>query len=247
MQFADLQAVSDQGSLYAFLSQRVLSDHVEERLGEYRYEIDMLEERLSFISAASGARIDTHVDLVASIAPGPRSVLWGWAHPQATGELASELKAYGEAHSIPSLSAAEIPLPTSATGEDLTKEIDDAAHIIGWVAVAVTGRAPYYSAPAGGGTRVVFLLSGYDFPALRLDVRVPTSVMQALSLGTIHDHRAAMHWLAIRAGWQLSWNADWSEAQLRDPENGNGLTATFDSQARLANMQVHYHPEPSGP
>ena len=105
----------------------------------------------------------------------------GWAHPQATGELAGQLKDYGDAHGIPSLSAAEVALPTSATGEDLTKDIDDAAHLIGWVAVAVTGQAPYYSAPAGGGTRLVFLLSGYDFPELRLDVRVPTGVMAALA------------------------------------------------------------------
>jgi len=236
MQFADLQALSDQGSLYAYLTQRLLGEHVDERLGEYTWAADMAAKQLSFVSSHSQARIDTTIDLVASIAPGPRSVLWGWAHPQTTGELATQLKTYGEAHGIPSLTADEVPLPTEATGAELADEIADAAHLIGNVAVAVTGRAPYYSAPANGGTRVVFLLSGYDFPQVRLDHRVVPRIMEALSMGTVLDQRGAMHWLGVRAGWEMSWNPEWTQIQLRDPVTGNGLTATFDAHARLSNL-----------
>ncbi|MGV1007680.1 MAG: DUF6882 domain-containing protein [Dermatophilaceae bacterium] len=234
--------MSDQGWLYACLSQQRMGEHLDQRLGEYTWSVDMTVKRLSFVSSGGEARIDTTLDLIASLAPGPRSLLWGWAHPQTTGELCGQLRAYGEAHGIPSLCSPEVPLPTSATGPELSAEIDSAAHVIGAVAVAVTGQAPYYSVPAAGGTRVVFLLSGYDFPALRLDYRVPARVMEALSLGMTHDHRAAVHWLGVRAGWEIGWNPEWTQATLHDPVTGSGLTTTFDTSARLVHLEAHLVP-----
>lgn len=93
-----------------------------------------------------------------------------------------------------------------------------------------------------GGTRAVFLLTGYDFPRPRIDHRLPLRVPEALQALTIHDHRAAVYWLAARSGWQIEPNADWSEVRLTDPGNGNSATARFDPLARLTGLQMALGP-----
>lgn len=238
MRFSDLQDLSDQAALYGYLTQTLMADHLEERLGRHRFDVDMHQRRLSFLSDEHDGRIDTTLSFVASLAPGPRSMLWGWAHPQYDDGYAARLRAHGEEHGIASLTATEVPFETDATGPDLADEIAMAAHLVGQTAIHVTGDAPYYSAPAGNGTRIVVMLSGHEFPKPRIDHTAPLRVPQAFTSGLISDHRRAFHGLAVLAGWQISWADDWSSTELLDPVTGGTLTASFDERARFSNLRA---------
>lgn len=242
MLLTGLQSVADRGALYAFLNQSILGDELEQRLGEHNWDADLSERRITFSSNATGATMDGTADLVASIAAGPRSLLWGWAHPQRTGELTDRLRAYGQEHGIPQLVEPEVRLPTQAQGEQLSDAIDALSHDVGRVTVALLGVPHYYSAPVGTGSRVVLAVSGLDVPALRLDHRIPTRVSQALGAGDIRDHRGAMHGLAELAGWQIHWDPQWSRAQVTDPVTGNSVVAAFDEHARLTSLQAMLAP-----
>ncbi|MEO9323190.1 DUF6882 domain-containing protein [Nocardioides sp. C4-1] len=243
MHLPDLQDLSDRASLYSHLSQRLLGEHLTERLGEYRWEADTQEARLSFVSQEGRGRIDTTMSVIASLAPGPRSMLWGWAHPQATNDLALRLRAYGEEHGIASLTSPEVALPTTASGPELHEEIGLAAHVVGQVAVQVSGSSPYYSAPSGGGTRLVVMLSGHEFPTPRLDERVPLRVSEAFQAGLpISDHRRAFHGLAALAGWSQEWAPDWSQVSISDPVTGNGIEVGFDESSRFSRLSGRLRP-----
>lgn len=243
MHFPDLQDLSDQASLYCYLTQRLMSEHLDERLGRYRWEADTQEARLSFVSEEGPGRIDTTMSMVASLAPGPRSMLWGWAHPQALDGFALQLKAYGEQHGIASLVSGEVALPSDADGPELHHEIGLAAHLVGQVAVQVTGSSPYYSAPSGGGTRLVVVLSGHAFPTPRIDETVPLRVSAAFQGGTtISDHRRAFHGLAVLAGWSVEWTPDWSQVTIGDPVTGHAIEVGFDELNRFSRLSGSLRP-----
>jgi len=164
MTFDDLRPVVDRGAFYSLLRQTALSDTLDEHLGRYDWQADLERGELSFVStAAPGRRVTASVELIATAALGPRSLLWGWAHPQSTGATAQQLRAYGQEHGIASLTTPELALPSGETAQaEVDSLIANVIHEIGMAMVGVTGRAPSYSAPAGGGTRVLFLLSGPD-------------------------------------------------------------------------------------
>ena len=239
MDFPDLAPLVTQGAFFSHAHQRLLSDTLEEQVGPHRFEGDLSERRLSFVSEADDARrIDTTAELVATIAPGPRSLLWGWANPQASGSAAGELKAYGERHSMPALTTPELPLQTEATGEALADEISQSVHTVGQAVVGALGRAPYYSVPIGGGTRALFLLSGPDLPRLAIGPALPRYLMEAATLGATADHRTTFHWMAVYAGWQLSWDEGYTTATVLDPQNGSSATVHFTPQALLGRIEM---------
>jgi hypothetical protein len=239
----DLQDLSDRGSLYSYLQQTLMSDHLDERLGRYRWEVDMQDRRLSFVSEEHAGRVDTTMSMVASLAPGPRSLLWGWAHPQAFDAYAERLREHGEQHGIAALTASEVPLVTDAWGEELHEQVGTAAHVVGQVAVHVTGDAPYYSVPLGGGSRMVVMLSGHEFPRPRIDEKVPLRVPQAFAGGMlISDHRRAFHGLGALAGWHQAWADDWSTVEMDDPVTGNAITVEFDDVPRFTGLRGRLGP-----
>lgn len=239
MLFPQLATLTTQGAFYSHACQTVLGEMLEERLGAYEWQVDMSQARLSFVAKDDAERrVDTRIDLLASVAPGPRSLMWGWASPQSTGDAAGELRQYGQEQGIAALTESELPLDTQATGEQLVEEIAVGAHEVGTAAVGALGRAPYYSVPAGGGTRVVFLLAGDQIPTLTIDPRLPRMLMDAAGTGLTSDHRTSFHWLAVYAGWDLSWDDGWTTAQVTDPATGNSATATFTTDARMSNLAM---------
>ena len=85
-------------------------------------------------------------------------MLWAWTHPQGDGQgVAAQLHAYDAEHGIGDLTTPEVPFPADAAGDE--DWIAQAAHVVGGVAVELTGRSPYYSALVGGGTRAVWDLA----------------------------------------------------------------------------------------
>ena len=232
MTFAALQPLADRAALFTALRQDALSTAAA-GLGEHRWDVDMSAGTLTFSAEADPSRrLVTRAHLVATIAPGPRSLLWAWAHPQGDPQgIATQLRAYGQEHGVAELANAEVPFPADAAGDDAW--IAAAAHTIGGVAVEITGRAPYYSAPIGGGTRAVFVL---DAPLPPLSVQDAVIALPRLLAGlALSDARTAVWDLARLAGWTLTWTDDaFSGATVVD---GTGsATFHFDEHARITNI-----------
>lgn len=235
MTFAALQPLADRAALFTALRQDALSAAAD-ALGEHRWDVDMTAGTLTFSANGDPSRrLVTRAHLVATIAPGPRSLLWAWAHPQGDPQgVATQLRAYGQEHGLSELANAEVPFPADTPGDEAW--IAQAAHTVGGVAVEITGRAPYYSAPIGGGTRAVFLL---DAPLPPVTVRDASIALPRLLAGlALSDARSAVWDLARLAGWTLTWtDQSFSGANLSD---GTGaLTFSFDEHARITNLQSH--------
>ncbi|MFK3835498.1 DUF6882 domain-containing protein [Microbacterium sp. NPDC087868] len=233
MTFAALQPLADRAALYSVIRQDQLSAAAD-ALGEHRWDADMTAGTLTFTANADPSRqLVTRAHLIATIAPGPRSMLWAWAHPQGDPQgVAAQLRAYGEEHGIAELTSAEVPFPADASGDE--DWIAAAAHTVGGVAVELTGRSPYYSAPVGGGTRAVFLL---DAPLPQLTVADAMIVMpRMLASFSLSDARTAVWDLARLAGWTLTWTDEaFSGATVVDATGS--ATFSFDEHARISNVQ----------
>lgn len=234
MTFAALQPLADRASFFAALRQDALTTAVD-ALGEHRWDADLAAGTLTFSATANPAqRIVTRPHLVATIAPGPRSLLWAWAHPQGDPQgIAAQLRDYGAQYEIAELSQAEVPIPDDA-GTDLDEWIAQAAHQIGTVATEITGRSPYYSAPTGGGTRAVFLLDAPIAPTTVADaVTASGRILAGLELD---DARSAVWDAARLAGWNLQWtDEDFTGAVVSDASGS--ATFRFDEQARITGIE----------
>ncbi|WKG05501.1 DUF6882 domain-containing protein [Mycolicibacterium sp. HK-90] len=235
MSFEDLRVLHDRGALYAALSQLLLQEGVEDRLGgEFDYAADLAEDSLVFTGRESGDTITTTVELMASVAPGPQTMLWGRALPTGGRAGAQMILERGRADGLPSLLNDEVPFPG---GDDPDVAAEYAAVEISAVVAAVTGGGITYVVTVGGGTVAVLLLGDLDFARPRIDHRLPTRVPMALGAGTIEDHRSAIHGLAAMSGWAIDWSGDWTRAELTDPVTGNSATADFDEYARLVGLR----------
>lgn len=233
MTFAALQPLADRAALFTALRQDALSTAAD-ALGEHRWDADMTAGTITFTANADPTRqLVARAHLIATIAPGPRSMLWAWAHPQGDPQgIAAQLHAYGAEHGIADLTTAEVPFPADATGDD--DWIAQAAHVIGGVAVELTGRSPYYSAPVGGGTRAVFLLDA-PLPPLTVSDAV-IALPRILSGLSLTDARTAVWDLARLAGWTLTWTDEaFSGAHVVDASGS--ATFRFDEQARISGIE----------
>lgn len=239
MTFAALQPLADRAALFTALRQDALSAAAD-ALGEHRWDADMAAGTLTFTANADPSRqLVTRAHLIATIAPGPRSMLWAWAHPQGDAQgVAAQLRSYGAEHGMVELTSAEVPFPADAAADD--EWIARAAHTVGGVAVELTGRSPYYSAPVGGGTRAVFLL---DAPIAPLSVAAAVIALPRLLAGlALTDARTAVWDLARLAGWTLTWTDEaFSGATVVD-QTGSA-TFRFDDQARIAGIESSLAPQ----
>jgi len=234
MTFAALQPLADRAALFAALRQDALTDAVD-ALGEHRWDADMAAGTLTFSSTADPTRnLVTRPHLIATIAPGPRSMLWAWAHPQGDPQgIASQLRDYGTQYGLAELTQSELAFPED-TGDDLDTWISNTAHQIGTIAVEITGRSPYYSAPIGGGTRAVFLL---DAPLAATTVAdAVTKAPRILSGLSLDDARSSVWDAARLAGWSMEWtDASFTGAKISDASGS--ATFRFDEQARITGIE----------
>jgi hypothetical protein len=234
MTFAALQPLADRAALFAALRQDALTETVD-ALGEHRWDADMEAGTLTFSSTVDATRtLVTRPHLVATIAPGPRSMLWAWAHPQGDPQgVAAQLRDYGTQYGLDELAQAEVPFPAD-TGDDLETWIANTAHQIGAIAVEITGRSPYYSAPIGGGTRAVFLL---DAPIAQTTVaEAVTKTPRLLSSLELSYARSSVWDAARLAGWNMEWtDDDFTGATISDVSGS--ATFRFDEQARITGIE----------
>ncbi|MDF2993550.1 MAG: hypothetical protein K0S37_4064 [Microbacterium sp.] len=233
--FSALQPLADRAAFFTALRQDDLGAAAD-ALGPHRWDADLTAGTLTFSAVDDPRRtLVTRAHLIASIAPGPRSVLWGWAHPHGGGDdgPAAQLRAYGQTHGIAELSSAEAPFPADAAGD--ADWIAEAAHVIAGTAVEITGRAPYYSAPIGdAGTRAVLLL---DAPLPPLTVaQAAIRMPRILATTTPADPRGSVWDLARLAGWTLQWADDAFSAATVSDASGS-MTFRFDEQARITAME----------
>lgn len=234
MTFAALQPLADRAALFASLRQDALTDAVD-ALGEHRWDADMAAGTLTFSATSDPSRtLVTRPHLVATIAPGPRSLLWAWAHPQGDPQgIAAQLRDYGAQYGLTELTQSELSFPEDA-GDDLDAWIADAAHQIGTIAVEISGRSPYFAAPIGGGTRAVFLLDA-PIPATTV-AEASAKLPRILSGLNLSDARSSVWDAARLAGWNMQWtDEEFTGATVSD--DSGSVTFRFDEQARITGIE----------
>ncbi|GAB6856817.1 DUF6882 domain-containing protein [Microbacterium xylanilyticum] len=243
MTFPALAPLADRAALFAALRQDQLVAATD-ALGEHRWDVDLAAGTLTFTSEADpNRRIVARASLVATIAPGPRSLMWAWAHPQGGSDpQIAGLREYGTTYSIAELSQAELPFPAEADA-DLDGWISRAAHQVGAIAEEITGRSPYYSAPVGSGTRAVFLLDA-PLPALTVADAV-TALPRILPELSLSDARSSVWDLARLAGWSMQWTDEAYSGAVVSDASGSA-TFRFDEYARIAGVDSTLGQTPQG-
>lgn len=232
MTFDALRPLASRAALFTALRQDQFVMAVD-ALGEHRWDADLDAGTITFSSAADPSQtIVATAHLIASVAQGPRTVLWGWAHPIGDPHgIASKIRDYGTQHSVAELTAAEVPFPDGAEGDGWAI---DAAHVLGAVAGELTGRAPYFVADAGGGTRVVFVLDGVLGPLTVADAVV--ALPRVLAATSLADPRTAVWDLARLAAWNLQWSDDAFSGAVVTDASGSA-TFRFDERARITGIE----------
>lgn len=237
MAFDSLSPVQNQAVLYAKLQQEALGE-LTDALGEYEWQVDTDEGTLSFISKADPLMsITAGAEVIASIAPGPRSMIWGWAIPQGRPDgFAAQLRDYGARHGIAELTESEVPFPDAQPIFFPAEWVLETAHQVGAVATAITGHGPYFAAPIGGGSRAVLLLT--------LDPPLPQPALAAVTVALprlldevpLSDARAAVSGLARLAGWTLE-HIDAEDSTLALSDGTSRTIVRFDPHGRVTSIE----------
>lgn len=233
MTFETLRALADRAALFTALRQDQLLTATD-ALGEHRWDVDLEAGTFTFASIEDPTRtLVATPHLLASVAPGPRSLMWSWALPQGdrTG-VTDRLRAYGAEHDIIELTEGEVAIPDDAD-DDLEEWIAALAHTIGAAAVEITGLSPYYSASTGGARAVLLLDAAVEPLTVASAVSALPRILWDL---TMSDPRASVWDLARLAGWRLEWADDaFSAATLTDATGS--ATFSFDEYARITDVK----------
>ncbi len=237
MRYPDLTQLADYSAIYCSLRQIQLGELLEERLGDdYSWNVDMAERRIAFTSGRG--EVAGGLDFVASIAPGPASVLWSFAHPQMQGPAGARIQQYATEHNVPSIVGGEVPFPPLNQGESLPDGVAELAHQLAQVAITITGPGCYYTAPVNDNGRIVMLPQLPDLPPLRLGVTFARGFANALD-GGVTNHRAAVAGLSALAGWPSSTDEQ-GRTVLTDQRNS--VTVTYNEHGRVSGLEGHLEP-----
>lgn len=229
MTFETLRALADRAALFTALRQDQLLSATN-ALGEHRWDADLDAGTLTFTSVEDPSRVLAATPhLLASIAPGPRSLMWSWALPEGdrTG-ITEQLLAYGAEHGIPELTQGEVPFPHD-TSDDLGAWISQLAHDVAAAAMEITGFSPCLAAPVGDTTAVLLL----DAPLEPLTVAAAVDALPRLLPDVrMRDQRASVWDLGRLAGWRLTW-ADEAFSAATVTDATGSATFRFDQYARI--------------
>lgn len=240
MSLDTLHPIADRSALYAAFRREEFTALLGS-LGEHRWDVDLPAGTVTFSSLADPARrLVAPAELVATISPADRSILWGWAHPQGQpdGPVAA-LRARGQIDGIAVLASEHVPFPADAERR-MDEYVSDAAFIVGLVATEITGRAPAFIAPLENGTQAVFLLNA-GLPPLTV-ARALSALPQVLATLPLRDGRTAAWGLARLAGWRFEWSDAAYSAALVADDTGTARFS-FDESARI----VGFSPAASDP
>jgi len=234
MSFSDLAPLADRAALFVALRQDAFTTALG-GLNGYQWDADMAAGTLTFTpSNAPDQPMVTRAHLVATLAPGPRSLMWAWSHPQGgDATVSTALRDYGTEHGVATLTSAELAFPED-TGDDLDAWIAQTAETVAGAAVEIAGRAPYFLATIEGGTRAVFLL---DAPLPALTVADAVRALPRLLSGIeLSDGRTSVWDLARLAGWNLQWSDENFSGAVVSDATGS-ITFHFDEHARIAGVE----------
>lgn len=210
--------------------------HLEEFLGDHAWHVDLQAPRFEF----TGERplVCERFHLLGSAAPGPKSWMWGWAHPSGFHEdltaLGAAVRDFGRENDIPELGQAEVPFGSLPGAPE---EAHLALHPMTEAAKLLTGRWFSYNGDAGGGTRVSFII---EHPDLRLPAATSTRVMRILQEGVaglrLFDPKRAVYTYARLRGLSPRFtDADRRTLALSAP--GIDLEVEFDEADRVIRME----------
>ncbi|TXT12786.1 hypothetical protein VHUM_01187 [Vanrija humicola] len=224
--FPTLSTFTARGELHAKLLQRQLVEATEALGDDHRFDVNLATGELSFTDP-DGKQLLTRCHLMASIAPGPKSVLWGWAMPRGD-DVSRQLQQYGQAHGIKELAEGEVQFPPGFEGD--YQDITDLAHELGQLCVGVLGRGPYYTFESGNGGRVLVLLDG-PFPPITVN-DVTIGAMSAIAGGLINARESVLG-LGYARGFRVN-QPDASTVVLSDERSQ--VVFTLDSQNRIVQL-----------
>ncbi|WP_331271206.1 DUF6882 domain-containing protein [Corynebacterium durum] len=172
-------------------------------------------------------------------------MLWAYAELLASHgaavERAQKVREYGLAHNEDELSSEEVAY-TFPAGADQGDVIANVAHDIGSLALTVFGTDYYYySAPIGGGSRMVLLLENLSEPVPpitlnELYARLPRYLQQ------VDDIPWSLEgFVELMPGWSLELNndADAHHARITD-DAGRSIRVTYqlDQYDRLTRLEM---------
>lgn len=203
-----LQPYINRGILLSLLTQDVLREATD-ALGEYTYSSTLSKHDFRFVPPAGSelAPLVFRCHLVASVAPGPHSVLWGHASvlPHCEDEPNQRMLAVARRDTVPELLEEDTGFDEYFSDpESITRVI---APRVAIAIVGMTDMSRYYSMPAGpAGQRMILLLDdvNHHLPPLTLTnalERLPR-IMGEHSTGIV-SLRAAVLGLAEARGWSI--------------------------------------------
>ena len=191
-----------------------------ELIGECSWQVDMASGQIQF-----GDDLSFPFQILGSLSFEDNSWLWGWANEasQIPAPLLSKAQALREAGTQKGIEALHQPhIETQESFE----------HAIGLAACGYFDSKSYYCANYGKGT-LVLLIDGDEIPAPdpeRLE-KVLTVYPQLISSIPINHYNALQYYLAAR-GFLLKT----TPLQIEAWQAGRTITASFDEQGRLTNL-----------
>lgn len=240
MQFDGLHAVADYAALYTSLRQSAFVDFLRERLGAFDVRCDEDNRVVVFTSDDAGSGSDGEVTVVrcrASLVAvvEPSAIVWGWAHPlgDETG-LASRLREAGARLGIDDFTSPRVTLPPGPSRDRADDPADRVIDVIAAAAVGSTGMSPYCTVRLDGDDRGVFLLDDLTLPEPTF-ADFATGLPRIMGSLAVNDHRVAIHGMAARRGWHISWRTgtDGGRSPICDVTDGRSVArVNFDRRGR---------------
>ncbi|MEO9326653.1 DUF6882 domain-containing protein [Gordonia aurantiaca] len=239
MQFDGLHAVADYAALYTALRQAALVDFLCARLGSFDVRCDSDRRTVVFSSTRPDRRdrvIRSKAALVAVVAP--HDVVWGWSltgdgEAGPTSALRDTVARLG----LDETGAVRADLPSgvaTSRGTDDAEDPDGVVDLIAAAAVESTGISPHCTVPLDGHARALFLLEGLPVPEPSF-ADFATRLPMVLDSLAVRDHRVAIHGMAARRGWHISWRtgSDRGRSPICDVTDGRSVAhVDFDRRGR---------------
>lgn len=202
--------------------------HIADLIGDLDWQFDMASRLLSL-----GHRFCWRAQILGTESESSRTWLWSWANeasniPENLLQASLTIKAFGEQHEIPELTAPEVPLD----------EID--GHSLAMIASGVCRANAYYRAPYDVGAAYLLIMDE-SFPRNTDEPlsRIATVFPQAIAALEIPNHRLAF--LAYLASYGILGRSDGNRV-LVDGSNKPAMTAIFDEQNRLIRLLTAAQP-----
>ncbi len=219
------------------------SRHAASSFEKQHHLIGLIEQLNWRLSPSAGTlefsnQFDWNIHIIVSESFLSDTWLWAWANtesniPDHLLHASLALKAYGVKHGIPELTTPELPL----------SQID--GHTLALLASGICDADAYYRCPYEGGALYVLIMDD-DFPECPDPPlqRIATVFPQAIASLDIPDHEEAL--CGYLDDYDLEHEHAGNQIIVRDEGGESVLTATFDEQKRLTNLEVRLEAQADG-